>query len=70
MSNDLNGADFRALQRLSNGHDETLAEIGETCARVPATSLPWLLRDGLIEPAGDRAIRETPDRAPADEEPF
>lgn len=46
----LHGADYRAVHRLSTGDDETLAEIGQTCERVPPVSLPWLLADGLIEP--------------------
>lgn len=46
----LNGTHFRAVRRLSTGHDETLADVGETCERVPASSLSWLLTDRLIEP--------------------
>ncbi len=45
---DLNGADYLAQQRLSNGDDETLADVGETCERVPVESLPWLLEQGFI----------------------
>ncbi len=47
---DLNGADYVAQQRLSNGDDETLADVGETCERVPVESLPWLLEQGVIAP--------------------
>lgn len=46
----MNGKDYRALRRLSNAKDETLAEVGETCERVPATSLPALLASGKIAP--------------------
>jgi hypothetical protein len=67
MSNELKGADFRALRRLSTADDETLAEIGDTCERVPAESLEGLIGHGYIEPAGDRAVRETPD--PVDDAP-
>lgn len=47
----LRGADYRAVHRLSTGADETLAEPGETCDRVPSESLPLLLAHGYIEPA-------------------
>lgn len=47
---ELNGADYRALHRLSTADDETLADVGETCERVPASSLAWLLAYGLIAP--------------------
>ena len=42
------GADYRAVRRLSNGADETLADVGETCEQVPVDSLPWLLAEGSI----------------------
>ncbi len=44
----MNGRDYRALRRLSNAADETLAEIGETCEHVPDSSLPSLLASGDI----------------------
>ncbi len=47
---DLNGRDFRALRRLSTKDDRTLAEVGDTCERVPASSLAPLLASGKIEP--------------------
>lgn len=47
----MNGVDYIATVRLSNKADETLAVMGEPCDRVPASSLPWLLEQGLIEPA-------------------
>lgn len=46
----MNGAHYRALRRLSNAADETLAQVGETCERVPESSLPLLLASGKIEP--------------------
>ncbi len=49
MSN-LTGKDYRAVVRLSDPDDTTLADPGETCARVPVDSLGWLLGQGLIEP--------------------
>lgn len=57
---DLNGTDFRARVRLSNKDDVTLADVGETCARVPATSLGWLLERGQIEPVAVDAVDEEP----------
>jgi hypothetical protein len=57
----LNGADYRARTRLSNGADDvTYAEVGETCEHVPVESLPGLLLHGYIEPAsalGERAVQ-------------
>lgn len=46
---DLNGRDFKALRRLSNKADMTLANVGETCERVPVSSLAALLASGKIE---------------------
>jgi len=45
----MNGQHYVALVRLSNKDDETLADVGERCHRVPASSLPWLLETGRIE---------------------
>lgn len=47
---EMNGKDYRARVRLSNQADDTLAEAGETCERVPASSLDGLLNSALIEP--------------------
>ena len=44
----MNGADYLATVRLSTKQNETLAEPGEPCERVPASSLPWLAAQGLI----------------------
>jgi len=48
---ELKGKNYRALRRLSTAEDETLAEEGETCDRVPVQSLAPLLASGHIEPA-------------------
>jgi hypothetical protein len=56
---DLNGKDFIALVRLSDGADHTLADAGQTCERVPAgkhggtasDALQKLLDAKLIAPA-------------------
>jgi hypothetical protein len=50
MTEPLNGKHFRARVRLSTKDDETLAEAGETCERVPVASLPGLLASERIEP--------------------
>lgn len=44
----MNGKDFIALRRLSTRADVTLADVGETCERVPISSLPGLLNSGKI----------------------
>ena len=46
----MNGKDYRALRRLSDRADNTRADVGETCERVPAADLPALLASGKIEP--------------------
>ena len=46
----LDGARFIARRRLSDSDDETLADVGETCERVPVTSLRALLEAGHIAP--------------------
>jgi len=46
---ELNGADYRAVHRLSDRENTTLAEVGEPCDRVPAESLAPLLASGHIE---------------------
>lgn len=47
---ELNGKDFRALRRLSTKDDTTLANVGQTCEKVPTSSLAALLASGKIEP--------------------
>ena len=54
----LNGADYRAVRRLSTGEDETMADVGEPCERVPVESLPWLLAQGSIALVVHPAPRE------------
>lgn len=56
----LNGADYRAVRRLSDRDNVTLAEVGEPCDRVPAESLEALLASGHIEPLRDDAPSEAP----------
>jgi hypothetical protein len=57
--NGVPGADFVAVVRLTNKAGAVLAAPGDTCERVPAASLEWLERDGLIKRA------ERPRRKPA-----
>jgi hypothetical protein len=52
------GADYVAVVRLSNKANDTLAVPGETCDRVPAGSLPWLLQDGYIAPATEKTAKK------------
>jgi len=54
---ELKGKDYRALRRLSTAGDETLAEVGATCERVPTESLAALLASGHIEPTAAPARR-------------
>jgi hypothetical protein len=60
MSDDLNGKDYRAAVRLSTKDDETLAEVGETCERVPVVSLAPLLASRKIVPIAAAASAEEP----------
>lgn len=53
----MKGADYIALRRLSTKDDRTLAMPGETCERVPESSLPWLLASGKIAPAPPKPKR-------------
>jgi hypothetical protein len=48
---ELQGKDFVARVRLSDRRDTTLAVEGQTCERVPVSSLAGLLADGAIVPA-------------------
>lgn len=55
----LTGRDYIAVVRISTKADETLAEIGERCDRVPVESLIWLDESGAIryEPVVDTRAR-------------
>ncbi len=55
---ELAGNDYRAVHRLSTKDDETLAEVGETCERVPVASLAPLLASGHIERVAGADDRE------------
>lgn len=60
---ELNGKDFVAVVRLSDIEDRTVADVGQTCERVPAgkhggtvsDALGKLLASGLIAPAPARS---------------
>jgi hypothetical protein len=54
MSETLHGKDYVALRRLSRPDDTTLAEVGQTCERVPVASLEPLLASGKIAPAPEK----------------
>lgn len=56
----MKGSDYVAVVRLTTKGDpvpEVLAMPGETCERVPAASLGWLLADGLIAKPDPNAKR-------------
>lgn len=57
MTEELHGKDFIALRRLSTRDNTTIAEVGQTCERVPAApggtvseALQRLLASGKIAP--------------------
>jgi hypothetical protein len=62
---DLQGKDFIALRRLSDRADRTIADVGQTCERVPAgkhggtvaDALRKLLASGKIAPAPARTAK-------------
>lgn len=47
------GENYVAQRRLSTKDNKTLAEVGDTCERVPEGSLPWLIERGWIVPKGE-----------------
>ena len=59
MTELLKGKHYCAVRRLSDPDDKTLADVGETCERVPVQSLAPLLASGHIElvvpPTADEA---------------
>lgn len=61
MTETLRGTDYRALRRLSDVDNATLADVGETCERVSPESLPALLAAGTIEWAVERRTAPTTD---------
>lgn len=54
------GAAYCAKVRLTDLKGNVLAQPGETCAKVPSTSLGWLLEQGLIERAPAPRFMTTP----------
>ena len=46
----LDGMNFIATTRISNLVDDTIADVGETCERVPPDDLADLLHQGAIVP--------------------
>ena len=57
----MSGKDFIAVRRISTLEDDTLADVGATCERVPESDLGWLSEQGHIVPVG----AATPDEIPA-----
>ena len=66
MASELHGKDFIAVRRLSDGDDTTIADVGQTCERVPAAksggtvsaALARLLASGKIAPVAKRRAHE------------
>lgn len=44
------GKAWRAATRLTAKDKTLLADVGQTCERVPDTSLPWLIEQELVRP--------------------
>lgn len=62
----LNGADYRAVVRLSTADDVTLAEAEETCERVPVHSLRALWLAGWIRPISETPTPTVPEQSVLD----
>ena len=63
---ELHGRDYVALRRLSTRDNTTIAEVGQTCERVPAApggtaseALARLLASGKIAPAPEKPKKTT-----------
>lgn len=56
----MSGKQYVAMVRLSDRAGAVLADIGETCERVPESSLAWLIEQGLIvaRPAAEPKSRK------------
>jgi len=56
----MNGKHYLAVVELTDQAGTVLAATHETCERVPESSLPWLLEQGLIVPgfAASDAVEE------------
>ncbi|HXG56677.1 MAG TPA: hypothetical protein VNJ03_14970 [Vicinamibacterales bacterium] len=50
----MKGSDYVARVRLSDAENKTLALPGKTCEKVPESSLPWLLKQKMVERIKDR----------------
>lgn len=59
----LNGADYVATETLYDVKGAVLAAAGGTCEKVPADSLSWLIRDGLVREGKTRGRKGTPQAA-------
>lgn len=55
----LNAPIYIAQVQLTTKAGERLADVGDTCEQVPASSLPWLIAQGLIV---EHVERVGPDR--------
>lgn len=64
---ELQGKDYIALRRLSNAENVTLAEVGQTCERVPAGKHGGTVSDALARllASGKIALAKATSPAPA-----
>jgi hypothetical protein len=56
----MKGKDYVATTQLTDRAGAVLADVDKSCERVPASSLGWLLEQGLIKPADKRTARVAP----------
>jgi len=47
------GAEYKATTRLTDREGAVLANIGDTCERVPADSMSWLIEQRLVVPLSE-----------------
>ena len=49
------GSDYKATRRLTDRAGEVLANVGETCDRVPADSMGWLIEQRIVVPLSEES---------------
>lgn len=63
---EMNGKNFVALRRLSDASGRTLAEVGETCERIPAAKSGGTKADALARLLASGKIAPKPTGAESD----
>lgn len=61
---DLQWTDFIAVRRLSDADNNTLAEVGQTCERVPAAKSGGTVEEALLRLEASGHIRRVEQSAP------